>query len=306
MSQLGFTFDSEIISSMKYYQYRIIAEHMFKWTNLPPGLDSSRMERMLIDHGTVCLFNTLEGWYILPYSSHGHINVYGDLITTHPVTFNGAILTQLDYMPRILYDNSARMPFRPYLMSFANRLAHIQKSISICERQARLPSVIKVTETNKDSWGRVESKIDEGYPVIFVDAALDPENAVGVFDTGFRPEILTMLWDDYNKVEGEIYSLLGTMFNVEQNKQAGVGTAETIVNYAQTFAFANSRLQERQRWCEKVNAELNMGIWCEKSEEFREIAEEMMNNRVREPGEVAEGATEVMKGERQDERKPTR
>ena len=57
---------------------------------------------------------------------------------------------------------------------------------------------------------------------------------------------------------------------------AGVGTAETIVNYSQTFAFANSRLQQRQRWCEKLNAEFDLGIWCEKADDYQDIIKEMM------------------------------
>ncbi len=84
------------------------------------------------------------------------------------------------------------------------------------------------------------------------------------------------LWQDYNKVEGEIYALLGTMFNVEQNKAAGVGPAETIINYSQTFALANSRLQQRQDWCEKVNAEFGLGIQCMKAKDMEEIIQAVM------------------------------
>lgn len=263
------------ISRMKYFQYRILASHMFKWVNLPAGLDSERLELMLIDRGAVAYFNTTTGHYVLPFSSDGNIDVYGNLVSVRAVPYNGLRLEQLDYVPRILYDNSAKQTFDVYLRTFADRLAFIQKSISIAERQARYPSVVKVNEDNKESFARFESKIDEGYPVIFVDEVMDTE-AIQVFNTGFNPVLFDALWNDYNKVEGEIYSLLGTMFNVEQNKAAGVGTAETIVNYSQTFAFANSRLQQRQRWCEKLNAEFDLGIWCEKADDYQDIIKEMM------------------------------
>lgn len=292
MGMLEFDFLSDTIASMKYFQYRIIASHMFQWVNLPSGLDSEDLELMLIDRGAVAFFNTTSGHYVLPFTSDGKLNVYGKHLSVRAVPLNGEQLAQLDSVPRILYDNSAKQPFNHYLRAFANRLAFIQRSISIVERQARFPSITKVNEANKESYTRFQSKIDEGYPVIFVDDAMIME-AVQVFDTGFRPEIFAALWNDYNKVEGEIYALLGTMFNVEQNKAAGVGTAETIVNYSQTFALANSRLQQRQRWCEKLNAEFGLGIWCEKTNDYQDIVAEMMRSTASNPVDLAEGAENV-------------
>jgi hypothetical protein len=300
MSQKKFVFDSSVISQMKYFQYRIIASHMFRWINLPPGLNSENMELMLIDRGSVCFFNTTAGHYVLPYSFSGLLDVYGNPTDATAMTINGEQLDQIDTIPRILWDNSVRNTFDGYLRSFADRLAHIQMSIAIAERQARFPTIVKVNETNKESWGRFQTKVDEGYPVIFVDENMN-EEAVGVMDTGFRAEIFTALWNDYNKVEGEIYSLLGTMFNVEQNKAAGVGTAETIVNYAQTFAFANARLHQRQRWCEKLNAEFDLGIWCDKHNDFQDIVAEMLNSNTRNPQDIINSTEEIKNGEESHE-----
>ena len=273
---VDFNIANGIMAEMKYFQYRIIASHMFKWTNLPPGLDGDRLELMLIDRGGVSFFNAQEGFYILPFSSDGQLDVYGNLLTATAVTYNGLPIRQLDTIPRILYDNSMRQPFNHYLRSFSERLAYIQKSIAIVERQARYPSIVKVNEANRDSFTRFQTKVDDGDPVIFVDEGFN-EEAMTVFNTGFNPVLFDALWNDYNKVEGEIYALLGTMFNVEQNKAAGVGTAETIVNYSGTFALANSRLENRQRWWEKINAEFDIGIWCEKVNDYEDIIAEMMD-----------------------------
>lgn len=275
MGQLAFELRQDLISQMKYFQFRIIASHMFKWTGLPPGLTSEKLELMLIDRGTVSLFNCAEGIFILPYSSSGHLNVYGDLLNVYPMTLSGQRLTPLDEVPRILWDNSVRQTFNVYLLAFSDRLASIQTSIGIAERQARFPSIVKMREENESSFKRFQSKIDDGYPVIYIDEAMNMEN-FGVFETGFRTEIFTALWNDYNKVEGEIYALLGTMFNVEQNKAAGVGPAETVMNYSQTFAIANSRLAQRQDWCEKVNAEFGFNIQCNKAQDLQDLIREVM------------------------------
>jgi hypothetical protein len=86
------------------------------------------------------------------------------------------------------------------------------------------------------------------------------------------------------------------MFNVEQNKAAGVGQAETVVNYAQTFAIANSRLQQRQDWCNKLNAEFGLGIWCDRAHDIEDIIGEMMNSGTN-PNEVAQDAETVKEKE---------
>lgn len=290
---VDFNVATGVMSDMKYFQYRIIASHMFHWENLPPGLDGERLELMLIDRGAVSFFNTTTGFYVLPFTSDGMLDVYGNLLNVRAVPYNGMPLEQLDTVPRILYDNSVRQPFNRYLRAFSERLSYIQKSIAIVERQARYPSIVKVSEETKESFARFQTKIDEGDPVIFVDDALNTD-AMQVFNTGFNPVIFEALWNDYNKVEGEIYSMLGTMFNVEQNKAAGVGTAETIVNYAQTFALANARLEQRQRWCEKVNAEFSLGVWCEKTNDYQDILEEMMSGK---PGQEQPDAGKDMEKE---------
>ncbi len=168
---LPFTLRTDLISNMKYFQYRSIASHMFHWEGLPPGLTSEKLELMLIDRGSVCLFNCAEGVFVLPYTSDGHLNVYGDLLAARPMPINGEALTPLDNLPRILWDNAVRQQFNHYLLAFADRLASIQQSIAIAERQARFPSIVKVDEANKESFARFEAKVDEGYPVIFVDSA---------------------------------------------------------------------------------------------------------------------------------------
>jgi hypothetical protein len=196
-----------------------------------------------------------------------------------------------------LWDNSVRIPFDPFIRMFSHRLADIHKTISILERQARTPSLIAVNETNKESYARVESKIDEGYPVIPIDESVDISRALLPFDRGFKPEVLRIMFEDANKIEGELFNLLGTMFNVEQNKAAGVGAAETIINYSQTYALANSRLQQRQRFCEKVNNEFGWQMWCEKENDYDDIIADMMKSTARDPGEMAQSAANIEKGE---------
>jgi hypothetical protein len=90
------------------------------------------------------------------------------------------------------------------------------------------------------------------------------------------------------------------MFNVEQNKAAGVGPAETVMNYSQTFAMANARLQLRQEWAEKVNKDFKTNIVYEKASDYDDIIKEMMGGATGDPSSVAK-ATDALPQNKQKE-----
>lgn len=72
-------------------QLRILDEqnavNTFKWTNLPCGLSSQELERLLYYRGQLAFFYLEETnqFYILPYALDGTIDAYGRFNTIHPV-----------------------------------------------------------------------------------------------------------------------------------------------------------------------------------------------------------------------------
>lgn len=59
------------------------------WENLPNGLTSWNLERMLYFRGTLCGFNFAGKGYILPYVPSPRINPYGLPSGVKPITYNG-------------------------------------------------------------------------------------------------------------------------------------------------------------------------------------------------------------------------
>jgi len=72
-------------------QLRILDEqnsvNMFKWINLPTGLSSQELERLLYYRGQLAFFylKELNQFYLLPYALDGTIDAYGRFNTIHPV-----------------------------------------------------------------------------------------------------------------------------------------------------------------------------------------------------------------------------
>ena len=75
-------------------QLRIIDEqdaiNRFTWYNLPEGLNSRLMERVLYYKGQAMLFKLDDKFYFLPFALDGGIDVYGRYKAVTPLPFNGS------------------------------------------------------------------------------------------------------------------------------------------------------------------------------------------------------------------------
>lgn len=96
-------------------QLRILDEqdavNRFTWYNLPTGLNSRLMERILYYKGQGMFFKLQDKYYFLPYALDGTIDVYGRFTDVTPLPFNGKAQTGDKEKPwitglkrRVLYD----------------------------------------------------------------------------------------------------------------------------------------------------------------------------------------------------------
>lgn len=78
-------------------QLRILDEqdavNRFTWYNLPSGLNSRLMERILYYKGQGMFFKLQDQFYFLPYALDGTIDVYGRFTHVTPLPFNGKAQT---------------------------------------------------------------------------------------------------------------------------------------------------------------------------------------------------------------------
>lgn len=74
------------------------AINRFVWYNLPVGLNSQLIERILYYKGQGAIFfeNATERFYFLPYALDGSIDVYGRFMGVRPLPFHGSLNVQED------------------------------------------------------------------------------------------------------------------------------------------------------------------------------------------------------------------
>lgn len=82
--------DSQLQTEIKRFirvQDEQDAVNRYVWYNLPAGLSSQELERMLYYKGQLCFFynKDLNQFYFLPYALSGTIDLYGRFNTIHPV-----------------------------------------------------------------------------------------------------------------------------------------------------------------------------------------------------------------------------
>lgn len=89
---------------------RLTALSRFTWYNLPEGLDSDIIERILYYRGQGMFFKMNDNFYFLPFALDGGIDMYGRYLGITPLPFGGSTQTKdekplvkgLTYKP--LYD----------------------------------------------------------------------------------------------------------------------------------------------------------------------------------------------------------
>lgn len=93
-------------------QLRILDEqdavNRFTWYNLPKGLNSRLIERILYYKGQGMFFKLQDNFYFLPYALNGNIDVYGRFLSVTPLPFNGSTKSkdgkELPWIPGLVRD----------------------------------------------------------------------------------------------------------------------------------------------------------------------------------------------------------
>lgn len=67
------------------------AVNRYTWYNLPDGLNSQMLERMIYYKGQLCFFyfKEMDKFYFMPYALDGGIDFYGRYVGVHPIPFSG-------------------------------------------------------------------------------------------------------------------------------------------------------------------------------------------------------------------------
>ena len=245
------------------YMWRLmeLATSVFKWKNLPEGVDERMLEFWLLRDGFVGFFydealktdenrRAPEGYAVLPLMIQGSWDIYEYPREITAYSVNGFNYQCTEDNSVIVYNYYLRVPMWMTLWQFAFRLAECQRTIDINMRQQRTARLIVCDEKDKLSWQNIAMEVDEGKPWIHAYKNLDMD-AIKTFDTStpfVAPEVQVYKHQLWN----EALTYLG-IENTNTDKKERLVSDEVINNMGDVESERFVRLNARKQACEEIN-----------------------------------------------------
>lgn len=242
----------------------------FTWEGLPNGIDPRFIEATIFNNGySVFYFDTLfEMFMAMPATISGPLDIQ-DNPTGYRVTRNGVYSREVSAFDSVcIWGNQVREPEIDLVISYAARLAQIDRTIEIDLLNERNPMIVACSQDQRLTIQNLISKIYDGEPVVWGTENLSMDNlanTMGVFPlnqnagTGAVSSIKHM--ESKSKIWGEALTMLGIM-NVNSEKRERMVVEEAAANSGQVLASRESFMKPRQLACEQINEKFGLDVSC--------------------------------------------
>ena len=253
-----------------YLHYKNIALNIYRWDNLPDGLESRHIERALFENGQAFFTNELDsecpGFVCLPCSQSGGLNIYGDptgFILTGIGNGKTFHINDVEKGVRIL-NNDMAIPTAHHIRHYARRMYEIDKTIQANLRQQKFPYVVGTTKNNEFTMKNIVDQVDRGEPAVFVDKTLIEEGKLGI--QALRtdsPYLIDKLVTYRNELEKELLTFLGLNSTIQKKERLVVD--ETNANNSQIEMNLDLGFKQRELACQLINEKFGLNITVEKT-----------------------------------------
>lgn len=243
----------------------------FTWEGLPNGIDPRFIETTIFNNGYSVFYydSFFEMFMAMPATISGPLDIQ-DNPTRYRVTRNGVYSRDVSASESVcIWGNQIRVPEIDVVLSYAARLAQIDRTIEIDLLNERNPMIVACSQDQRLTVQNLISKIYDGEPVVWGTENLAVDNLasmIGVFPlnqnagTGAVSSIKHM--ESKAKIWGEALTMLGIM-NVNSEKRERMVVEEAAGNSGQVLASRESFMKPRQLACEQINEKFGLKISCE-------------------------------------------
>lgn len=248
-------------ATMFMWRLMNLAISVFKWDNLPEGVDERMLEFWLLRDGFVGFFydealksderrRAPEGYAVLPMMIQGQWDIYEYPRDRRAYAVNGFNYECTEDNSVIIYQNYLRVPMWLTLWQYAYRLAETQRTIDINCKQQRTARIIRCSDDQRLTYLNAAKEVDEGRPWVHGDKNLDLD-AFQVFDIT-TPYVGNELQTYKHQLWNEALTYLG-IENVNTDKKERLISDEVVNNMGDVEAERFTRLNARKQACEEIN-----------------------------------------------------
>lgn len=243
----------------------------FTWEGLPNGIDPRFIETTIFNNGYSVFYydSFFEMFMAMPATISGPLDIQ-DNPTGYRVTRNGVYSRDVLASESVcIWGNQIRVPEIDVVLSYAARLAQIDRTIEIDLLNERNPMIVACSQDQRLTVQNLISKIYDGEPVVWGTENLAVDNLasmIGVFplnqNAGAGAVSSIKHMESKAKIWGEALTMLGIM-NVNSEKRERMVVEEAAGNSGQVLASRESFMKPRQLACEQINEKFGLQISCE-------------------------------------------
>ena len=247
---------SEQLNDATYtdYFYRLmhLARTVFKWENLPNGIDEKWIEKYLFSNGKCMFFNDkYKGFMIAKCNLAGNLNYYDEPTKLQPYGTNYQGKSYVNNKECILIRNNDDMlPTSETINLFAIRLTEISRTIDINIHAQKTPTLILCSEKQRLTLKQVYNQWNGFEPVIFGTKDLELDGITTLKTDA--PIVFDKLQMHKHAIWNECMTFLG-INNANMDKRERLVDDEVQANNEQIGLAAHIMLKSRQKAAEQIN-----------------------------------------------------
>lgn len=248
-----------------------LATNRFKWTGFPESVDVRFLEMTLFRQAlSVFYFDKRYNKYMaLQGGGTNWVNMMDN-----PVGFSviGANFVGMNISARNetekagiavpIWANYMRVPDWDIVLTYSQRLAHLDHTIDINSENARQSKILVMNENQRLSINNINRQIEEGVNGIQVNGPIQDMEFVKALDLGVNPDSIEKLHILRMRIWNECMGLLG-IENANQDKKERLVADEVDANNDQTSMMRYVNLNARRMACERIKEVYDLDITVE-------------------------------------------
>ena len=244
-----------------FYRLMLISKTLFKWENLPNGINEKWIERFLFTEGS-CLFykDPKLGYMVAKLGETGTINTYDEPTKVQPYATNyiyeGEQLINNDNCV-IIRNNDDCVPTALTIQLYAMKLTNIDRTIDVNIEAQKTPIIIKCSDKQKMTLKHLFNQRKDNEPLIYGDKNLDLEG-ISVLKTD-APIVFDKLQLQKHQIYNECMTFLGVN-NANLDKKERLITNEVDANNDQINVNEDVMLKAREDACKLINKMFGLDI----------------------------------------------
>ena len=235
-----------------YFDIQQLYSSVFAYSGMPLIVDMAQVEQWLMYRGSVAFFiDELVGPLILPYTTQGSLNQYGNPTTIRAYGMNGYQIYLNPDQYVIIYDNNMKISNINALRQYAIRLSQTDKVIDVNIAAQRTPVLLTAqNEGQLNSLKLAYRKMATGQPVI-AEIGNTVNAGVNALNTG-APMVFNELQNYKLNLLAEVLTFCGIPNKGDPKRERLITTEVSAINGHVVHERTN-RLQTRQRAIDEIN-----------------------------------------------------